>query len=140
MNSNLFRNLEKAIVLSEKLHTGSTEQEEFQLFKPLNVTEKEEQIQERCTDNPSICTSPEFAFQGLPKFLEGLQQKEQAAKAEDYDPTKDEREMGLFMNYYSDYSAEVFGKTPKRPCRFCDVLRTNPELHERICKKNKINE
>ena len=28
-----------------------------------------------------------------------FKKKEQAAKAEDYDPTKDEREMGLFMKF-----------------------------------------
>ena len=100
IDSKLFHNLEKAMVLSETFHTGRTEQEDCQLFKSLLSQEKEEQTQERCTDNPPICTSPEFAYQGFPKFLEGLQQKEQAAKAEEYDPTKDEREMGLCMKMF----------------------------------------
>lgn len=84
----------------EAIHPSEEEEESFNLFKTLQLQDKEEQIQERGFGAPDIRTSPEFALRGAPDAFKEKQQKAQASATEEYDPNKDERTFGCCMRTF----------------------------------------
>ena len=100
VKSKAFQKVVAGMEKIETIHQSGEEKESFDLFKSLQLQDKEEQLEERACGEPDICTSPEFALRGNPDALKGKQLKAQASTTEEYDPNKDERTFGCSMRTF----------------------------------------
>jgi len=85
---------------SDICHPTSEEEQSYQLFKSLKVQGKEKKLKEREMGFPTISTSPEFTFRGVPEAVGNFKSEAPAATTEEYDPYKDERTFGCCMKTF----------------------------------------
>ena len=92
--------LKAAMEKCELIHPSRSEEEAYELFKGLNLQEKEEQIQEREVGDSAICNSVEFFHSGIPEILKSKNAQVQALSTQEYDPLRDERTFGCCMKAF----------------------------------------
>ena len=94
LSAQVLRELKLAHAKTEQVHPGPDEEEAFSLFKTVDRKSKEEQLKERSIGPPALCTSSEFALQGLKDAYDTEDPNGPPKKADDYDPNSDQRNFG----------------------------------------------
>jgi len=93
----VLKELKAAQTKNEQLHPGRDEEEAFTAFKTQDRSGKEEQLKERSIGPPALCTSSEFALQGLKESAKSEVNNGPQPKADEYDPDRDQREFGICL-------------------------------------------